>query len=164
MQEHTQASWIIRLIAIKKGLFALILIAIAIVSGFGWRNYDLVTQLANDYVINAEYGFVHWILEHLAHTKAPTLKLISRIAGLYGVLLGTASIGIWFGKSWADPLFLLLLASLLPVEIYEILHQPTTTKLTIFVINAAIFLFFLNHWLSSVWAKQSETPMSDITP
>ncbi len=149
MVETTKPSIFIRLIALKKGLFALILLTIAVISGFSWRNYDLVTTWANQYVVGAEYGFVGWLLQHVAHAGVPTLKLIARVSSVYGTLLGVAAIGLWFGKAWADPLFITLVGALIPIEIYEVLHQPTTSKIVIFLLNLAIFLYLLIHWLLS---------------
>lgn len=157
MVETTKPSIFIRLIAIKKALFALILIAIAILSGFSWRNYDLIVTWANQYVVTAEYEFVDWLLQHIVHAGVPTLKLIARVSSIYGTLLGIAALGLWFGKAWAEPLFITLVGALIPIEIYEVLHHSTTSKIVIFLLNCVIFLYLLFHWVRSWRSNQVST-------
>lgn len=148
MEPH-QSSLLIKLIAVKKGLFALILIGISLLSAFSWRNFDLVTAWSETYVVTAEFGFVRWLLTTIAHTDVPTLKWVARLSGPYGVLLGVTAIGLWQGRVWADPLFVVLVGMLIPLEVLELLHQATPSKAIVFAINVVLFTFVCKHWLDN---------------
>lgn len=149
MHSQKRPPLLIRLIALKKGIYALLLLAIAAVSAFSWRNYDLVIDWANQSVLEAEYDVTRFMLEKLAQVDVLTLQLIARIASVYGTLLGIAAIGLWIGKAWADPLFITLVGLLIPVEIYEIIHAASLLKVAIFGVNVLIFGVLLLHWLRS---------------
>jgi uncharacterized membrane protein (DUF2068 family) len=151
--ERNQSSLLIKLIVVKKGLFALILIGISLLSAFSWRNFDLVSTWSETYVVNAEYGAVRRILETIAQADVPTLKVVARLSGLYGGLLGITAIGLWQGRVWADPLFIILVGILIPFEILELWHQATPTTAIIFVINLLVFTVVCKHWFDS--RKQS---------
>lgn len=155
MHPQKTPSLLIRLIALKKGIYALVLLVIAAISAFSWRNYDLVTTWMHQYLLEAEYDLVRWGLEKLSAISLPTLKLIARIAGMYGTLLGIAAIGLWQGKAWADPLFIGLVGLLIPVEIYEVIHAVSLPKVIIFCLNVLIFGVLLAHWLRS---REEATP------
>jgi uncharacterized membrane protein (DUF2068 family) len=151
---------LIRLIALQKGAFAFLLILIAIGSILSWRNYSLLTVWA------AEYALVGWLLEKIVHLGVPTLKLVAAASGFYGTLLGTAAVGLWFGKLWADPMFVGLVGLLIPFEIYEVIHDASLPKLALFVGNLIVFGVLLSHWLRAVKLRAvapSET-LSESTP
>lgn len=145
--EPNQPSLLIKLIALQKGLFALALIGISLLSAFSWRNFDLVTGWSERYLVNAEYGFVRWLLGAIAHSSVPTLKWVARLSGIYGGLLWITAIGLWQGRIWADPLFVALVGVLIPIEVLELLHHATSIKALIFVINILVFTFVCRHWL-----------------
>jgi uncharacterized membrane protein (DUF2068 family) len=147
--EPHQPSLLIKLIALKKGLFALVLIGISLLSAFSWRNFDLVTAWSESYIVNAEYGFVRWLLGAIAHAGVPTLRWVARLSGIYGGLLWITAIGLWQGRTWADPLFATLVGVLIPIEVLELLHHATLTKAIIFVINLLVFTVVCKHWLDS---------------
>jgi len=132
---------------LKKGLFAVILITISLLSAFGWRHFALITAWSENYVVTAEYGFVRWLLTAIAHSSVPTLQWIARTSGVYGALLGVTAVGLWQGRTWADPLFAVLIGMLIPIEVFELLHRVTPTKAIIFAINVLIFAFVVKHWL-----------------
>uniref|UniRef100_B8HY46 DUF2127 domain-containing protein n=1 Tax=Cyanothece sp. (strain PCC 7425 / ATCC 29141) TaxID=395961 RepID=B8HY46_CYAP4 len=149
MAAPNRPSLLIRLIALKKGIFALLLILLAIASRFSWRHYEQVTLWAHNYLLHAEYGLVRWGLQTLINSDIPTLQLISRAAGIYGLLLGVAAIGLWFDRLWAELLFITLVGVLIPVEIYELIQAASTSKVLVFMINLLIFIFLLvRQWQS----------------
>lgn len=157
--ETDQPSLIMKLIVIKKGIFALVLIAICLISAFSWRNFDQIAAWSDSYLVNAEYGFVRWLIGAIAHSNVPTLKLVARASGLYGGLLGITAVGLWQGRAWADVLFVVLVGALLPLELLETLHKPTTTHVIIFALNILVFGFVLKHWLDRRTSKTTpESP------
>ena len=167
MSSSAHPPLLIRLIALQKGAFAFLLILIAIGSILSWRNYSLLTVWADQDALNAEYALVGWLLEKIVHLGVPTLKLVAAAAGFYGTLLGTAAVGLWFGKLWADPMFVGLVGLLIPFEIYEIIHESSLPKLALFAVNLVVFGVLLSHWLRAVKLRAVQEPgktLSESTP
>ena len=150
MSSSSHPSLLIRLIALQKGAFAFLLILIAIGSMLSWRNYSLLTIWADQDALTAEYALVGWLLEKIVHLGVPTLKRVAAASGLYGTCLGVAAVGLWFGKFWADPMFVGLVGLLIPFEIYEVIHQPSLPKLVLFGGNLVVFGVLLSHLLRTV--------------
>jgi len=61
----------------------------------------------------------------------------------YGVLEGVEAVGLWYAKRWAEYLTLLVTASLLPVEVYELVDRATPFKVVAFVLNVAVVVYLL---------------------
>src|ERR1700758_5240599 len=57
---------------------------------------------------------------------------------LYGGLFLTEGIGLWLLKRWAMWFTVIITASFLPIEIYELAHHPSTGKITLLAINLAL--------------------------
>jgi uncharacterized membrane protein (DUF2068 family) len=138
---------LLKIVLIKKAIFALILLSISIICSVGWRYDDAIAAWADTHLLNAEYGVVGSVITVLTQAHESTLKLIARVSGAYGGLLAIAVTGLWLSKPWADPLFVGLVGLLLPFEIHEILQELTAIKLLLFIINLIIFGVLLKHWL-----------------
>jgi len=125
-------------------------VAMLVISGIcllGWRYYDIIPQVADNFLLNAEYDLVHWLVEHFVSIPQQALIKIAKLAGLYGVSIETAAVGFWMGVAWAEPLFILLVAALIPFEVAEILHEVSPFKLLLFALNVLIVLFLTRRWL-----------------
>ena len=57
---------------------------------------------------------------------------------LYGGLFLTEGIGLWLLKRWAMWFTVIITASFLPIEIYELADHPSTGKFTLLAINLAL--------------------------
>ena len=66
------------------------------------------------------------------------------VSFVYAGLFTTEGIGLWRLKRWAEWFTVVITSSLLPVEIYQILHRPTSTKILVFLINIAVVAYFLH--------------------
>lgn len=158
--QPSSPSLLLKIVIIKKALFAVFLLVVSAISAFSWRNYDQVAVWANDYLVNGEYGLVHWVLETVTNSQTATLKLVARVSGAYGLLVAIATTGLWFGKRWADPLFITLVGLLLPVEVYEIVHHASWSKFLLFAINLLIFGVLITHWVHT-WDENTADGAND---
>lgn len=145
--EKMHPSLLMRLIALKKAVFAMMILSIAVLSGFSWRHYDAITAFADTYILNAEYGLVRWLLMVISHTQPETLRRISQVTAIYGSLLGLAAWGLWVGRSWAEPLFIALVSLLLPLEILEVWHHTSPSKIILLMVNGTVVLFLVLNWI-----------------
>jgi uncharacterized membrane protein (DUF2068 family) len=140
-------SLLIKLLVIKKMLFGGLMLAVSVISALGWGYHDAVVAFVDRDLLSAEYGLVRWVVEHVAHATPQALGKVAALTGVYGLLIESAAVGLWLGLPWAEPLFIGLVAMLIPLEIYEVLHQPSPGKVLLFAINLAIVVILVNHWL-----------------
>jgi uncharacterized membrane protein (DUF2068 family) len=140
---HTSETRLLRLIAVFKLLKASLLIVI----GAG------VLRL-----IHADIGGVleHWVVRlgldpgnHLierflarASNLSPhRIRELGVVSFAYAALFMTEGVGLWLLKRWAEWFTVILTASLLPLEVYELFRHPTIAKVLVLVINLAIVVY-----------------------
>lgn len=90
----------------------------------------------------AGHGLTHRI-DELFSLKSGRLHLYAAIALAYATIEGVEAVGLWMGKRWAEYLTLLVTASLLPVEVYEMVDRATPFKVLAFVLNVAVVVYLL---------------------
>jgi uncharacterized membrane protein (DUF2068 family) len=143
---------ILRLIAVNRALHFLVL---ALVSGaillFSANRADLkhtvykvITDLqggvASD--AHAKSGLFHEV-DRLFSLQSSRLHLFAVVALVYAVVEGVEAVGLWYARRWAEYLTLIVTASLLPVEVYELAHHLTVFKAGAFVLNVAVVVYLL---------------------
>jgi uncharacterized membrane protein (DUF2068 family) len=91
---------------------------------------------------HARHGFLHE-LDNLFTTSSSHLHRLAAVLIAYGVLEGIEAGGLWYQRRWAEYLTFIVTASLLPLEIYEIVHRTTPFKIVALIINVAVVLYLL---------------------
>jgi uncharacterized membrane protein (DUF2068 family) len=135
-------------IVVYKACTALLFAAVSIVLSFSWRNYDSLSAFADEYTWTGNIKILQWLLEKVLSFDAHALQTAGHIAGAYALVLAVAAAGLWYQKFWASVLLLVLLASSIPVEVYELLHGISPGKLIVFLLNVVVFLYLLRETLS----------------
>jgi uncharacterized membrane protein (DUF2068 family) len=91
---------------------------------------------------HASHGLLHE-LDNLFTTSSSHLHLLGAIFLAYGAVEGVEAVGLWYQQRWAEYLTFLVTASLLPLEIYEIVNRSTPFKVIAFVLNVAVVGYLL---------------------
>jgi len=86
----------------------------------------------------------HW-LDYLTNLSPIRIRWFSAVSFLYASLFVTEGIGLWAGWRWAEWLTVLMTGSLIPLEIFELLANPTWVRLAIMLGNFLIFGYLI--WL-----------------
>ena len=144
---------VLRLIAIDRAfhLVALSALGVLVLLFAADRNtlrhtfYRVVADLQGGVVSgqsHSSHGLLHE-LDNLFTTSSSHLHLLGGVLLAYGVIEGIEAVGLWYQQRWAEYLTFLVTASLLPFEIYEIVHRTTPFKLIAFVINVAVVVYLL---------------------
>jgi Predicted membrane protein (DUF2127) len=144
---------ILRLIAINRALhflgLGLLGLAILLFSANRADLRDIVLRVVAD--VSGEsstggaargHGLTHRI-DELFSLRSGRLHLYAAIALIYATIEGIEAFGLWYGKRWAEYLTLLVTASLLPVEVYELTDRVTPFKVVAFIINVAVVAYLL---------------------
>jgi uncharacterized membrane protein (DUF2068 family) len=87
-------------------------------------------------------GILH-DLDRLFTLRSGTLHEVGAALLAYGILEGIEAIGLWFAQRWAEYLTFIATTVLLPLEIYEIVHQGSVLKVIGFLINLAVVVWLL---------------------
>lgn len=142
------------LIALYKGLQALLIASI----GFGALHLlgrdaaDEVASLADRLHFNPESRLVDFLLNEASLLNDPLLRRIELAAFCYAALGLAEAIGLYFEKTWAEYLTLLVTASFLPLELIEILRKLTPLRASLLGINLVVFFYLL--WLVIARARR----------
>jgi uncharacterized membrane protein (DUF2068 family) len=143
---------VLRLIAINRAvhfvvlglLGAAILLFASHRESFRARFYRVVTDLQGGV---AGSGRVHRGLlgeiDKAFTLQSSRLHLFAAIVLAYAVVEGIEAVGLWYQRRWAEYLTFLVTASLLPLEVYEIVTRLSPLKIVAFVINVAVVMYLL---------------------
>lgn len=143
-----KSDFVLRIIAIYKLATAALFIA----AGFGMLH--LLNKDVADWLLqvlrfsridpnNPKDHVVHWCLEQAGLLTKGKLEALSAVAFFYAGLFTLEGLGLYFHKRWAEYLVVILTASLLPVEFYELYRSVSTIKLVILSGNLAILAYLI---------------------
>jgi uncharacterized membrane protein (DUF2068 family) len=121
---------------------------------------DEVLRLATALKFDQESKFVNLLLEEVDLIDAHRLKQIGFATFAYSALALTEGIGLMMEKVWAEYLTLILTVSFLPWELYELARHPNWFRLSLLLINLAVFGYLV--WL--LRRKRAEEPAEILVP
>ncbi len=136
--------WLV-LIAVYKLLQALLFAAI----GVGTLRLlhkdigDLFADLADWLRFNPEARIVHYLLEKASLINDPILRRIGVAALCYAGISLVEGIGLYLEKTWAELLTLVITASFLPWELFEVIRLHTPFRAALLAINIGVFLYLV---------------------
>jgi uncharacterized membrane protein (DUF2068 family) len=137
--------WLV-LIAAYKVTLALLFVAI----GVGALHLlhkdidDVLTQVATILRFNPESRLVNFILDRASILDDPLLRRIGLAAFSYAAVSLAEAIGLYLEKAWGEYLTLLITASFLPWEIFEVFQRLTWVRSGLLVVNALVLFYLLN--------------------
>jgi uncharacterized membrane protein (DUF2068 family) len=143
---------VLRLIAINRAVHFVVLglLGLAILlfashrQSFRDRFYRVVTDLQGGV---AGSGRVHHGLlgeiDKAFTLQSSRLHLFAAIILVYAAVEGVEAVGLWYQRRWAEYLTFLVTASLLPLEVYEIVTRLSPLKILAFVVNVAVVVYLL---------------------
>ena len=132
-------------IAVYKFVKAALLLAL----GFGELHY-LHRNLAHEVArwidllrVDPHNHYLMWVVEKVSKVDEHRLRQLSVGTFFYGALFLCEGIGLALGKRWAEYLTILSTASLLPIEVYEIVSSPGVGKVVVLLANLAVVAYLI---------------------
>ena len=132
-------------IAVFKLVSSVVLFAVALgafelmrATGMAWLA-QWIPLLRGD----ADERFLQHLLIQLSLVTPRTLEAVSAGTALYATLLLTEGVGLWLRKRWAEYFTVIVTASLIPLELYEIVRRLTVTNLVILGTNIIIVVYLV---------------------
>lgn len=107
---------------------------------------SVATHWIVDLRFDPEGRFVNRVLDRLALVTPHRMRQISIGIFLYAAMDTLEGVGLVLGKTWAEYLTLLVTASLLPWEFFEIIRKPSWPKAVLTIVSIAI-VFYLAAYL-----------------
>jgi len=104
---------------------------------------DLLLRWLIDWHFDPESRFVNLLLDKAALIDAHRLRQISIAIFCYAGLDFIEGIGLVLEKTWAEYLTLILTASFLPWEFFEILRHPTWVKAVLTLVNLLVVIYLV---------------------
>jgi uncharacterized membrane protein (DUF2068 family) len=141
---HKRDRWILLIGGFKllKG-FLFVLLGIGALRLVHRDIVDLLTRWLIDWHFDPESRFVNLVLDKAALIDAHRMKQISIAIFCYAGLDFIEGTGLVLEKTWAEYLTLILTASFLPWEFFELLRRPTWVKASLTLVNLLVVIYLV---------------------
>ena len=116
---------------------------------------DVLAQVTTDLRFNPESRFVNFILDEAALLNDPLLRRIGLVAFCYAGVSLVEGIGLYLEQAWAEYLTLVITASFLPWEVFEVFRRLTWVRVGLLIVNTLVLIYLL--MLVSTRKKQQES-------
>jgi uncharacterized membrane protein (DUF2068 family) len=138
---------VLRTIALYKLVKVLLLLAVAY-GELRLRDASLAAKLLS-WAQARPYGLEHRIitqlLEWFSGLSVSRIHALRMVTLAYAAIFAVEGIGLWMEKRWAEWLTVIITASLIPLEAWEIFYRPTIGKVLILLANAAVVAYLVWH-------------------
>jgi len=138
---------VLRTIALYKLVKVLLLLALAY-GEVRLRDASLIAKVAvwaSARPQGLEHDVVTWLLEWFSGLSASRLHALRIVTLAYAAIFATEGVGLWMQKRWAEWLTVIITASLIPLEVWELIFRPTAGKAVVLVANTAIVIYLAWH-------------------
>jgi uncharacterized membrane protein (DUF2068 family) len=143
---------VLRLIAVNRAVHFVVLGALAVFifvfvshrDALRQRTFRVIADLQTGAgeASSSKHGLAYEV-EHAFSLQSSTLRLVGLVFLVYAAVEGLEAIGLWYQRRWAEYLTLIVTASLLPLEVYELAHKLSPLKIVTLLINVAVVLYLL---------------------
>jgi uncharacterized membrane protein (DUF2068 family) len=138
---------VLRTIALYKLVKVLLLLALAY-GEVRLSDASLTAKLvtwASARPLGLEHKVVTWLLEWFSGLSAPRVHALRMVTLAYAAVFAVEGIGLWMRKRWAEWMTTIITASLIPLELWELLHAPNLGKAAVVLANVAIVIVLIWH-------------------
>jgi uncharacterized membrane protein (DUF2068 family) len=130
----------VRWIAVYKLVVGVLLVAVG-VELFRFLGGEMM-DVVHDWILELHADPHHpWIAAAFARAGALEVRQLRDFAWvsvLLGSLHGAEGVGLWLRRRWAESLCIVSTASLLPMEIHELLAKPGAVRVAVLGVNLAV--------------------------
>ena len=133
------------LIALYKGALALLFAAVGLGAFrlLGQDLGDVIDTIREALHFSPESRLIHFLAEKADLVNDALLRQIGALAFSYAAISLIEGIGLYFEKAWAEILTVLITASFLPWEIFEVWRRVTWLRVGLLVVNILVLLYLL---------------------
>lgn len=131
---------VLRTIALYKMVKVVLLLAVAY-GELRLSDASITAKLlswAQDRPYGLEHHIVVQLLEWFSGLSASRVHALRLVTLVYAAIFAVEGVGLWMEKRWAEWLTVIITASLIPLEAWEIYFRPTVGKVLILIANLAV--------------------------
>jgi uncharacterized membrane protein (DUF2068 family) len=92
-----------------------------------------------------EHRIVTQLLEWFSGLSVSRIHALRMVTLAYAAVFAVEGVGLWMEKRWAEWLTVIITASLIPLEAWEIFYRPTIGKVLILLANIAVVAYLIWH-------------------
>jgi uncharacterized membrane protein (DUF2068 family) len=152
------SKWLV-LIGVLK-LFKALLFILLGVGALRLLHKDLVDSLTHLILalrFDSSSRFVTLVLEKVALISPHRLREISIFIFCYAGMDIIEGTGLALEKTWAEYLTLVLTASFLPWEVYEIMRHVTWLRIVVFTLNVLVVIYLIFHVQGRIRSRKARS-------
>jgi uncharacterized membrane protein (DUF2068 family) len=138
---------VLRTIALYKLVKVLLLLALAY-GEVRLSDASLAAKLVNwasARPLGLEHDVATRFLEWFSGLSESRLHALRIVTLAYAAVFATEGIGLWLQKRWAEWLTVIVTASLIPLEVWELIVRPNIGKAVVLIANTAIVIYLAWH-------------------
>lgn len=133
-------------IVIYKTFVAFLLAVTSIALLFTLKNHQSLALFSESYILETKLKIIEWLVDKILNISPTKLKISGIATGAYAIVTAIEAVGLWYEKSWATLLVLVLVGISIPPEIFELIKGITIIKLIVFLANVAVLWYLLRHF------------------
>ena len=104
---------------------------------------DAIDNIREALHFSPESRFVNFVMDKASLIDDPMLVRIGFLAFAYAALSLVEGIGLYLEKAWGEYLTLVITASFLPWELFEVVRHISWLRVVLLVVNLLVFLYLL---------------------
>lgn len=131
---------LLRIIAVFKFFKAASLVALSL-GAFRLLHQDIAERVAHWFMamrLDPGNRYVEIMLAKVSNLTPAQITKIGLVGLLYAALFLVEGTGLWLKKRWGEWVTVVMTATLIPVEIYEIVRHPSATKIVLLFVNVGV--------------------------
>ncbi len=132
--------WIIAFKGFKA--IALTALGVAFVAARGSDPALVLVSLADDLHVPLTSRLFERLLQSAGSLTIKKETALALTAFGYAALMGTEGVALYLRKPWAPWFIIIAIGSLIPVEIYEIVHEIDAIRVLVLIANLGIVAYF----------------------
>jgi uncharacterized membrane protein (DUF2068 family) len=132
--------WLIVVFKLLKGLM-LLAVGIGALSLLHENVAAQVSHWIEAFRVDPKNHFIHAFIRKLWAVDDKKLVEVSAGTFFYAALVLTEGIGLALHKKWAEYFTIFVTASLIPLEVYELVHKFSFMKIAVIAINVAVVVY-----------------------
>src|SRR5271170_5057225 len=138
---------VLRTIALYKLVKVLLLLAIAY-GEVRLRDASITAKLlvwASERPSGLEHDVVTYLLQWFSGLSTSRIHALRIVTLSYAAVFAVEGIGLWLQKRWAEWLTTIITASLIPLEVWELVFRPNFGKAAVLLANIVIVAYLIWH-------------------
>ena len=156
--ERSTFLMLIAAMKLLKGLF-MILVGVGVLDLMHRDVQAVVVDWMGLLHLHPDGRFAHILLLRASSLTDGKLELIGCGMFLYSALYLIEGVGLAMCRRWAEYMTIITTGLLLPLELYELIRRPTSVRVIVLLLNAAVVLYLI-HRIRRLKAALSHLPVS----